>query len=124
VILVVDDDMIIARFLTDALTAESYDVCLAEDGTRAYDFLRRPDCELVLLDIEMPQINGLELLMVMQHEKIAVPVIVMTGLHYIPEEEVRRFPNVVSFLRKPFTYRRLTSLVQDILGKKSPAGAS
>jgi len=124
VILVVDDDPNVTGFLGDALSSEGYEVVQAADGVEAFDHVRRPDCKLMLLDVQMPRINGIELLLAMTHDKLQVPTIVMTGLPDVEEEIVREFPGVVSFLRKPFSFDTLETLVREMLsGQELPADA-
>jgi len=119
-ILVVDDDLQVATFLTDALSGEGYEVMWAEDGVQAYDLARRPECKLMLLDLQMPRINGVELLLAMKADGLSVPTIVMTGLSDVMESEALRLPSVRAFLRKPFSFASLESLVRDALGKTGP----
>jgi CheY-like chemotaxis protein len=115
-ILLVDDDPHITAFLTEALSRDGYKVMQAKDGVEAYDHVRRPDCKLMLLDLKMPRINGIELL-AMKHDNLAVPTIVMTGLEDVDEEVIREFPGVISFLRKPFTIQELDRAVRDALAR-------
>ena len=115
-ILVVDDDPHVSHFLADALAGDGYDVVRAGDGVEAYEHVRRADCRLMLLDIQMPRINGIELLLAMTHDGIKVPTIVMTGLQEVEENVVKQFPGVVSFLRKPFTFTELEEQVWRMLG--------
>lgn len=120
-ILVVDDDPNVLRFLTDALSSDGYPVVKARDGVEAFEHVRRPDCKLMLLDIQMPRINGIELLLAMTHDGIEVPTIVMSGLRDVDEDVVRQFPGVVSFLRKPFTFDQLEEHVRRMLGDADEA---
>jgi len=118
VILVVDDDPHITGFLTEALSMEGHKVVQAKDGVEAYDYVRRPDCKLMLLDLQMPRINGIELLLAMKHDNINVRTIIMTGLQDIDEDAVREFPGVVAFLRKPFKFDRLDQEVRKHLSSR------
>ena len=102
-ILVVDDDERIVRLLRTLLEAEGYTVKTAADGGEAYALLRSPDCRCMLLDINMPRINGIQLLMLMQADRIKVPTIVMAGFTDFDEKEMKQFANVVKFFPKPFS---------------------
>ena len=115
-ILVVDDDANVTSFLSEALSSEGYRVVQAADGVQAYDHVRRPDCKLMILDIQMPRINGIELLLAMTHDDIRVPTVIMTGLQDVEEDVIREFPGVVSFLRKPFKFEALEQTVRKMLG--------
>ena len=117
-ILVVDDDPQILEFLTEVLSLEGFTVTQANDGVEAYDAVRKPDCKLMLLDLQMPRINGIELLLAMKHDGLAVPTIIMTGLPDVDEDIISEFPGVVSFLRKPFKIEELDAAVRKALASK------
>lgn len=101
-VLIVDDNAAIVKVLAAALEGEGYRVETAANGVQAYELVRSPDCKGVILDINMPKINGIELLMLMQAEDITVPAIVMAGFDDFDEEELKNFSNVVKYLHKPF----------------------
>jgi DNA-binding NtrC family response regulator len=98
----VDDDPGIVNLLTRALSQHGYRVETAHDGADAYTHLRDPNCKCILLDINMPLINGVELLMLMQAEGIHIPTIVMAGFSDYDEAEMKQFENVVALVYKPF----------------------
>lgn len=101
-ILVVDDDEQIVGVLRTLLEAEGYTVKTAADGGQAYALVRSPDCRCMLLDVNMPRINGIQLLMLMQADGVKVPTIVMAGFTDFDEKEMKQFANVVRFFPKPF----------------------
>src|SRR3982750_3598551 len=61
-ILVVDDEESIREFLDIMLSKEGYDVTLAEDGQKAIDFLKKKSFDMVISDMQMPRVTGMELL--------------------------------------------------------------
>ncbi|MBL7076162.1 MAG: response regulator [Kiritimatiellae bacterium] len=101
-ILVVDDETDLRNVLSRSLVHHGYRVETAGDGAEAYELLRSPDCKCILLDINMPRINGVELLLLMQAEDIHIPTIVMAGFDDYGEEEMKQFSNVATLLHKPF----------------------
>ena len=111
-ILVVDDDEILTDMLEVALSKKGYRVEIAHDGLDAVEYLKNSDCKLMLLDINMPRVNGAELLIFMNAEGIEVPTIVMAGFPDYSEEEFKVFPVVKGFLPKPFTLPQLFELVK------------
>lgn len=102
-VLVVDDNPDIVKALRTILERTGYRVETAADGVAAYEKLKMPDCKCMLLDVNMPKINGIELLLLMQAEDIEVPVILMAGFKDFDDEEMKQFPNVRAFLAKPFS---------------------
>ena len=85
----------------------------ASNGLEAYGHLKAPDCKCMLLDINMPKINGVELLLLMQSEGIDVPTIVMAGFTDFDEEEFKQFANVVRFMAKPFDMDEMIAAIRE-----------
>ena len=105
-ILVVDDDsMNLAR--TRIILSEKYDVILAESGAEALKLLGSQEVDLVLLDIDMPEMNGMETFRNMKKAGIKVPVIFLTASGL--EEDVVDAINLgaVNYLKKPFRPQEL-----------------
>lgn len=120
-ILVVDDDALLAGALAVAFEKEGYRVQIANDGAEAYRHVKHPDCKLLLLDMHMPRINGAELLILMANEGIKVPTIAMSSFRDFTSEELKGFSGVVAFLRKPFEISELVELARKYAPKKIPA---
>jgi DNA-binding response OmpR family regulator len=112
VILVVDDSNALIDSIGGNLERLGYSVERASDGVEAFDHLRDPRCRLMLLSLDLPKLNGAELLILMGAEGIAVPVIVMAKMEDLSAEEMGDFPDVVDFIRKPFPMEELVDKVQ------------
>ena len=100
-ILVVDDDsMNLVR--TKMILGKQYDVVLAESGEAALNKLKTENIDLVLLDIEMPDMNGIETFERMKELPVKDPVIFLTASGY--EDDVMRAIRLgaVNYLKKPF----------------------
>jgi DNA-binding response OmpR family regulator len=119
-ILVVDDDALLAGALAVAFEKEGYQVRIANDGGEAYQYIKDPDCKLVLLDMHMPRVNGAELLILMANDGIRVPTVVVSSFRDFTADELQEFPNVVAFLRKPFEVSELLSVAGKHLPKTAP----
>ena len=105
-ILVVDDDtMNLVR--TKMILGEEYDVLLADSGMEALDKLKWETVDLVLLDIEMPKLNGIETFERMKEFASDVPVIFLTasGLEEDVVSAIRL--GAVNYLMKPFQPQEL-----------------
>lgn len=118
-ILVVDDDKRIAATLETTLRAEGHEVETAANGVEAYRLLNTLACRCVLLDLNMPQLDGMELLSIMERDGITTPTIVITGRQDIDEPVLRRFPNVCGFLRKPADVAELLEAVRRCVDRKA-----
>ena len=111
-VLVVDDDTRVVQTLRTMLQSEGYRVETSANGLEAYQRIKSTGCECLLLDVNMPKINGVELLLLMQTEGLRVPTIVMAGFEDFEEREMKKFSNVVAFLKKPFDSETLTDTVR------------
>ena len=78
-VLVVDDEPAIRRFLRTSLTAQGYQVIEAEDGTGALEHLRRSTVDILVLDLGLPDINGLEIIERLRNQGSPLPIIVLSS---------------------------------------------
>lgn len=78
-VLVIDDEPAIRRFLRTSLSAQSYSVLEAEDGETGLAMLGRNALDVVVLDLGLPGIGGLEVLRRMRESGLSVPVIVLSS---------------------------------------------
>jgi EAL domain-containing protein (putative c-di-GMP-specific phosphodiesterase class I) len=78
-VLVVDDDESVARTLRRVLEASGFDVSMASDGATAANMVVAQSFDVILSDIQMPQMSGVDLLRVVRAYDLDVPVILMTG---------------------------------------------
>lgn len=111
-VLVVDDDKSITEALKTLLAQEGFTVKTATNGGEAYAYAKSPDCKCMLLDINMPHINGVELLLILQSEGVKLPTIVMAGMGDFSGGEMKQFANVRQFFRKPFDMDDMLKTVQ------------
>ncbi len=116
-ILVVDDESSIRRTLKDILEFEKHEVVLAPDGTEAIDYFREEEFDVVLLDIKMPEIDGMEVLEKMMQIR-EVPVIMISG-HGTIETAVEAIKKgAYDFIVKPPDLNRLLITVRNAVEKK------
>jgi DNA-binding SARP family transcriptional activator len=100
-ILVVEDDIVTRALIEGFLISEGYNVALAQDGADALIQLGRRPYDAVLLDINVPTLDGLKILQIMSEKGITTPAIFLTAL---PDEELetRGFGlGAADFIRKP-----------------------
>ncbi len=118
-ILVVDDEKHIRDILRESLESEGYAVALAKDGEQGLSMLRTQRFRLVILDIRMPQRDGLELLREARSlVGEGLPVLVLTGM--AGEEEIREALDLgaAGCLRKPFQIDALLAEVRRLGGRR------
>ncbi|CAO3441185.1 response regulator [Azospirillum endophyticum] len=78
-VLVVDDEPPIRRFLRTSLAAQGYDIVEAEDGTKALQEVRRRSPDLLVLDLGLPGIDGLEVIRRLRGSGASLPIIVLSS---------------------------------------------
>ncbi len=113
-ILVVENDLQTARYICQCLLSEGFDTLSASSGEEALRQAEREECNLILLDLMMPRLNGFEVC-----ERIrrfsAVPIIVLTALGGV-EEKARAFDlGADDYLTKPFNPIELLARVRAVL---------
>lgn len=84
-ILIIDDDLLFARTLADALTAKRYNVSLAKDGEEGLKIKEAESPDLILLDLRMPKMGGLEFLKAIQAKSqskgfLPTPILILSNL--------------------------------------------
>ena len=115
-ILVVDDEANIRHTLRGVLSDEGYDVVEAQDGRRALEVLERQVPKLAIVDIWMPEMDGIELVSRMRQQAPELPVIVISG-HGTIDTAVRVIRmGAFDFLEKPFQLDALLRVVDRALG--------
>lgn len=116
-ILVVDDDsMNLAR--TQIILEEEYEVVLAESGVRALSILKSQKIDLVLLDIDMPLMNGIETFKRMKEFAADIPVIFLTASGEVEDVVGALLLGAVDYLKKPYLPQELLKRVAQEFDKK------
>jgi len=101
IILLVDDNLIEQKLISEILEKEGYKVVVVPDGLEALVELGKHSVDLVLSDIEMPNLNGYQLLEFLKSKYADIPVIFLTG-HDSPEEEIKGLKmGAFEYLKKP-----------------------
>ncbi len=117
-LLVADDDPAVRQSLERALAREGYTVVLAPDGQAALERLRQGGVDLLLSDLRMPGLTGLELL---REVKAAVPdvdVILLTAFGTVEEAVTAMKDGAVDFLTKPFQRAQLIRVIRKALERR------
>lgn len=119
-ILVADDDRATLRLLEGVLTQAGFTTVTAKDGVEARERLRRGRFDLLLLDVWMPRLNGLELLASLRRRKTRPRVVVMTS-DDTPETLLKAVrEQAVRYLHKPIDPAQLVETLRDVLGTSAP----
>ncbi|MFZ5806508.1 MAG: response regulator [Verrucomicrobiota bacterium] len=116
-ILAVDDDEHMCSLIRFVLEAEGCEVAAVTSGTAALDHIRHKLFHIIFLDINMPDIQGGEILEKIRASSVNkdTAVVFITGL-IKPEEENKLIPRREKYLGKPITVEKLLAVTQEILG--------
>ena len=119
-ILVVEDDSRVAASVRRALVYEGYEVTVAEDGRTALDQARDEEPDLVLLDVMLPGIDGLE---VCRRLRAAgdMPILMLTARDATADRVLGLDSGADDYLPKPFAYEELLARVRALLRRRAPA---
>jgi len=114
-ILVVDDENSLRTLVAEILSSEGYEVIQASDGLEALEMARQYRPSLILSDIMMPHMSGLELITALrQHPSTAsIPVILLSAAYILPPDQTNP-KGVAAFLAKPFDIATLAALVEKV----------
>ena len=118
-ILVVDDDPHILSFLKRGLVYEGYTVDTASSGTEALAQARENEPELVILDIMMPGIDGIEVCKRFRQAS-AVPILMLTAKGTVDDKVVGLDSGADDYLVKPFAFDELLARIRALLRRRQP----
>ena len=110
-ILVVDDNEDLCEMLKDILEMEDFEVAIALDGPQALEQATEQDFDVVLMDIKMPKMDGVETFRKMKEIKPDTPVIMITA--YAVEQLIREAMKLGAYaaLKKPFNFDELLKTI-------------
>jgi DNA-binding response OmpR family regulator len=114
-VLVVEDEPDIAQFISQGLDEAGYVVDLAKDGAAGLDYFLAAEYDLILLDIMLPKINGLQLLNELRHRNIQTPVLVLTARDEIGDRIKGLDAGADDYLVKPFSFSELLARMRALL---------
>ncbi|MDP1088709.1 two-component system response regulator GlrR [Klebsiella pneumoniae] len=120
-LLLVDDDPGLLKLLGMRLVSESYSVVTAESGPEALRVLGREKVDLVISDLRMDEMDGLQLFSEIQKGHPGMPVIILTAHGSIPDAVAATQQGVFSFLTKPVDKDALYKAIDEALEQRSPA---
>ncbi|HEY4013555.1 MAG TPA: response regulator [Polyangiaceae bacterium] len=111
-VLVVDDDAILARVYGRALIAAGFEVDVAADGAEAFERILAESYDVILSDLCMPRLDGLDLLKEARRRRPNVPVVIMTARLDAEVYAAASELGSVRCLSKPMTIQELTKAVE------------
>ena len=119
-ILVVEDEEKVARFVERGLKAELYTVEVAPDGATALHQLKDQAFDVVILDLNLPDISGNDVLRQMRRNGNHTPVLVLTARGALPEKVESFHEGADDYLTKPFSFTELVLRIK-ALSRRNPS---
>ena len=119
-LLITDDDRAFRETLRSVFEPRGFATLLAADGLEALRIVRSHAVHILLLDMHMPQLNGLETIRRLRESAVNVPCILMSAKLDQEVVEAAKEERVFSILSKPFSVATITNLVRDALQQAYP----
>ncbi len=122
-ILVVEDEKKVSSFIKKGLEEESYAVDVAGDGEDGLYMAETYDYDLVILDLMLPKMDGLDVLSSMRSKKIQTPVIILTARSGVGDRVEGLNRGADDYLPKPFAFTELLARVKALLRRSAASRA-
>jgi len=121
-ILVVDDDAVMRNIFSVMLRRAGLEVDVAEDGLIGVEMWEQEDYDLVLLDVQMPRMNGFEATAAIREKERAggghTPIVAVTAFALANDKEKCLAAGMDAYLSKPVDFKKCIELVQSLSGKR------
>ncbi|MCA0230451.1 MAG: response regulator transcription factor [Bacteroidetes bacterium] len=106
-VLLVEDEDRLASFIRKGISAEGYEVEVAYDGRMGLSLFRKNSYDIILLDVNLPHINGFELCQLIRADNETVPVLMLTALDSLADKADGFNAGADDYLAKPFEFQEL-----------------
>ena len=120
-ILVVEDDKALVETLTSSLEAENFKVISSLDGEQGYQLACREKADLIILDVVLPSLNGMEICRNLRTKGVMTPIIMLTGQK---KEEIDRVLGLElgadDYITKPFGTKELIARIRAVMRRSRP----
>ncbi len=117
-ILIVDDELLIRDLLYDFFVGQGWETAIADNGQKALDILENRRVDLVLTDIRMPGMDGLELTAELRASHPELPVVIMTGFPSVDTAVTALRCRVSDYITKPFNINQLYKVVEASIAER------
>ena len=120
-ILVIEDERKIAQFIKRGLKEEGYAVDAANDGEEGHFLASTNDYDIIVLDVMLPRLDGVNLCKKLREEKNPVPIIILTAKDDVEDKIKGLDAGADDYLTKPFAFEELLARIRAALRKKDQA---
>ncbi|HEU4436930.1 MAG TPA: response regulator [candidate division Zixibacteria bacterium] len=123
-VLVVDDELLIRDLLYDFFLEKGYKVSVADSGAGALEKLGKQNFDVLLVDLKMPAMDGIEFIKEVRKKKIETPVVIITGFPSLETALEALRARVCDYIIKPFNINQLFATVRRAADGAKPTSAS
>ncbi|HVY26423.1 MAG TPA: response regulator [Polyangiaceae bacterium] len=117
-VLVVDDEQLVLKLLARALARPDFEVAEASSGPAALDLMAAERFDLVISDVQMPLMSGIELARRLQQHRPGLPVVLISGAFELAQHQQPADVGAFAVLGKPFTVDELQAVALRALGSR------
>jgi DNA-binding response OmpR family regulator len=118
-ILIAEDDAPVGEFISTELQGEHYDVRVVTTGRQVAQEVEDGPCDLIILDLNLPDVSGMEVLRQVRTRKPHLPVLILTGSARVEDRVDGLDSGADDYLTKPFAFSELLARVRALLRRSS-----
>lgn len=118
-ILLIEDDITLNGTITDYLRFKGNDIVSLDDGNKAIDTIDEIDFDLYIIDINIPNISGLEIVKYIRQKETKIPIIIITASMELENFKIAYQNGCDEYIKKPFYLEELEIRIDKLLSKKS-----
>lgn len=121
-ILLIEDEINVVSFIKKGLTEENFEVSVALDGNSGIQMSSDNDFDLIILDIMLPDTNGIEVCKILRNKNIQTPILFLTALNTVDNIALGLNSGADDYLAKPFKFIELVARIKALLRRSSSSG--
>ena len=114
-ILIVEDEKKVAGFIKKGLEEETYAVDVANDGEEGFHLADMNQYDLIILDLMLPKMDGLEVLTRLRDKKVSTPILLLTAKDAVDDKVTGLNKGADDYLTKPFAFSELLARIRSLL---------
>jgi DNA-binding response OmpR family regulator len=120
-LLLVEDDQHITELLEEVLTDQHYVVDIANDGQEAWDYVKTFQYDLLLLDVTLPKISGINLCQQLRSQKYQMPILMLTARDTSHDQIAGLDAGADDYVAKPYKLQELLARIRALLRRGTPS---
>ncbi|MFC3811178.1 response regulator transcription factor [Lacihabitans lacunae] len=121
-VLIIEDEIKLAKFIYQGLTENGYQCEMTHDGKTGLKLAYGKEYQIILMDVNMPEINGFDLCEKLRENNINTPVLMLTGMANTSSKVMGLNSGADDYLAKPFEFDELLARIRALLRRNSLSG--